>query len=57
MNELPVRCGGDHRPSSLITFKNSSREYLVCDDCVQLPHYSRGIKSKEPISEEMIHNV
>ena len=57
MNESAIRCGGDHNPSSLLTFKGSSREYLVCDSCAQLPHYSNGILKKIQVSKEIVSNV
>ncbi len=53
MNERRIRCGDDHVPSSLLTFKGSSREYLVCEACEQLPHYSNGIVKQIKISKEI----
>jgi len=57
MNEPAIRCGGDHIPSSLLTFKGSSREYLVCEACEQLSHYSNGIVKKIQVSKEMVPSV
>ena len=48
-NQYPRCC--ERSPSFLIEFKISSRTFQVCQECSQLPHYSREIKNKIPFSE------
>ena len=49
INHIPQCC--QNIPSSLISYKITSRKYLVCDTCIQLDFWNRGIKKKIPIAE------
>ncbi len=48
MNEQELRCC-NRSPILLIEFNTSSRKFEVCNECLQLPFYSRGIIKKIPI--------
>ncbi len=47
MNGVVLRCcSGESK--FRVTYVTGST-YIVCSDCMNLPHWSRGIKSKEEV--------
>ena len=50
MSELIPSCSPKHNPKFLISYFTSSQFY-VCENCINLGHWSRGIKKKTTIVE------
>ena len=48
MNDQILRCC-KNTPKYLITYKVGS-QFLVCDDCIKIPYWSRGIEDKKLIT-------
>jgi len=44
-------CCEDSPPAFVITYSISPMQFQVCNSCIQLDQYSRGILSKKPITE------
>jgi len=52
MTNQDVPCCDNNSPSFLVTYKiNPLRKFSVCNFCIRLDQYSRGILSKKPITE------
>jgi len=51
MNQL-LKCGDNNKPVYVITYLTND-SYLVCENCLKLPHWSRNIKSKELFNDSL----
>ena len=56
MNDQYTPCCEDSPAAFLITYSISPRKFQVCNSCIRLEQYSRGIKEKIPISEIIGHD-